>query len=556
MASGLQRLIDQELVEQHLKKGSDHSDSITLMQQTLFELGYGEPLKWKQFGADGDFGDATLSALKVFAENNELPFSGDSVTVAMVHKMLEHNNNLKELRNLKRVIDMGDPSITFTRGSQKNQEISALQRILHGLGLGEELRWEEFGADGIYGDATANAVKTYAQRLGWNMDGESVSKQLLNAILQEYIPKLGKDWFSAMRPSRLTNSQFNKTYPAIGAVHKFTERFFRTEHLETYINRKKRDENGRFVRENRTYSYAFDAMSHFNPQDGAEIPIFEVKKYNEEGNRIASFFYPLDHAQNKPKDKIVLHFTAGRLSGDLQTLTQEDYHVSTAFLLGRDGTIYQLFSAKQWSHHIGGSESNPADRAMGGNKVNESNSVGIEISNWGPLDYDEEKNILTTYTGNNFCELDETDAYIQVPQRYRLRNYFARPTEEQYESLILLLRYLTNELGIAKTFLPKGKRQELFASDEEANSFKGICCHTNFRPGKWDWFEEGFDWERIIQGVEDENRSIDKRVSQTRSMIPSASTRTEDQILEEMKGLDNGDPDTSKYGTPGWEVEI
>ncbi len=80
-----------------------------------------------------------------------------------------------------------------------------------------------------------------------------------------------------------------------------------------------------------------------------------------------------------PKDQIVLHHTAGNLQGDLGALTKKNWHVSVAFLIARDGTIYQLHPADRWSHHLG-------PDALGGNKKRSSRSIGIELSNYGWLD--------------------------------------------------------------------------------------------------------------------------------------------------------------------------
>ncbi|MFK7807572.1 MAG: N-acetylmuramoyl-L-alanine amidase, partial [Saprospiraceae bacterium] len=62
------------------------------------------------------------------------------------------------------------------------------------------------------------------------------------------------------------------------------------------------------------------------------------------------------------KDQIVLHHTAGNLQGDLGALTKENWHVSVAFVIARDGTIYQLHGSNQWSHHLG-------PKSWGGNKT-------------------------------------------------------------------------------------------------------------------------------------------------------------------------------------------
>ena len=59
------------------------------------------------------------------------------------------------------------------------------------------------------------------------------------------------------------------------------------------------------------------------------------------------------HEEEFKKERIVLHFTAGNVRSDMITLTTQDRHVSVPFVIGRDGTIYQLFSSKFWSGHLG-----------------------------------------------------------------------------------------------------------------------------------------------------------------------------------------------------------
>src|SRR5688500_6410155 len=54
-----------------------------------------------------------------------------------------------------------------------------------------------------------------------------------------------------------------------------------------------------------------------------------------------------------PKERIVIHYTAGNIKSDLSTLTSHNRHVSVPFVIARDGTIYQLFFSKFWSGHLG-----------------------------------------------------------------------------------------------------------------------------------------------------------------------------------------------------------
>ena len=79
--------------------------------------------------------------------------------------------------------------------------------------------------------------------------------------------------------------------------------------------------------------------------------------------------------------------------------------------------------------------------------------------------------------------------------------YYAKFTNAQYISLLLLLRYLTTRFNIPRTLLPPVKRYDVFGSAAEAENFKGICSHVNFRPsGKWD-IGPAFDWERVAKGL-------------------------------------------------------
>ncbi len=54
----------------------------------------------------------------------------------------------------------------------------------------------------------------------------------------------------------------------------------------------------------------------------------------------AKYYHSVEH----PKHRIVLHFTAGQIRSDLEALTRNDYHVSTAFVIGRGGVIYQHYT--------------------------------------------------------------------------------------------------------------------------------------------------------------------------------------------------------------------
>ncbi len=210
-----------------------------------------------------------------------------------------------------------------------------------------------------------------------------------------------------------------------------------------------------------------------------------VMKYNGRNNK---FFVPTII----PKTKIVLHHTAGNLYGDMLTLTK-DTLVSVAYIIGRNGTILQLFDPRFWSYHLG-------KGALGGNIQQSQMSIGIEISNYGWLI--ERDGILYTYLkdknglyNSSYCKVTDTHLYMKTETPYRGQSYFATYTEEQYGALKRLLVYLTTVFKIPYEFLPVNERLEF---TKNVISFKGIVTHVNYRSnGKWD-VSPAFDWSKII----------------------------------------------------------
>ncbi|MCB9052681.1 MAG: peptidoglycan-binding protein [Lewinellaceae bacterium] len=530
MISTLKTLIEQNKVTEVLQKKSSHKQAIKALQQSLYELGFGKEIQWGKFGADGDYGGATTAAVKAFAEKAGIATNGEAVSNELAEAIVQHHEMVEGLRELKTAVEKGNVEKVMTRGSSHKSTIVALQRLLNALGYGEELKWEKFGADGDYGGATTAAVAALAQKEGLSSDGTRVTEELAKKILEKHTALLGSEWEKAeaiptsasTESRRRGQSEYEKLFPV-----------------------SKRDTLA--IQDEFNGKYNFEPLAHEIPGDEFKMEFLQVTK--KDGD--ASYYFPEGHPNNSRKDKIVLHFTAGQILGDFRALTQKDREVSTAFLVGRDGTAYKLFdSVKAWSYHLG-------KDSMGGNTSMSSSSVGIEISNWGPLKEDRAGNLVTWDHGHWFCTLDQTEAYVKLSKPFRGAHYFAAITPHQYESIIILLRYLTQTLGIEANFLPKGKRQELFASHNAAKAFKGICCHVNFRSsGKWDLPEEAFDWDKVIEGVTGSFTPALPQGPRTRSIFSIPQVVSEEEVLEKLKGLDYGDQDISKYGEDGPEVDI
>jgi N-acetyl-anhydromuramyl-L-alanine amidase AmpD len=199
---------------------------------------------------------------------------------------------------------------------------------------------------------------------------------------------------------------------------------------------------------------------------------------------ITGYFHP----EVQPKSTIVLHFTVGFLTGDIGTLVEQGSYMSVPFVVGRNGTVYQLFRPDYWSYHLGKS-------AVGGNTYGSKRSIAIELSNIGPLTL---KNTdLYSIYGSKYCSIEETAFYTTLQNPFRGYSYFATFTDQQYTALDKLVIHLCNKFNIPRNFLGEKKRYELF-SETEAKEYKGICSHINFRgDGKVD-IGPAFEWNKTF----------------------------------------------------------
>jgi N-acetyl-anhydromuramyl-L-alanine amidase AmpD len=197
------------------------------------------------------------------------------------------------------------------------------------------------------------------------------------------------------------------------------------------------------------------------------------------------------NAEAFPKERVVLHFTTGYIRGDVWMLTKPKpdpaTRVSVAFILARDGNIYNLFNSRSWAYHLG-------PTAVGGNTPMSRSSIGVEISNIGPL-VPQGQSLTTTTSQDVYCHLNESIYYRRAS--YRGFNYYASFTEAQYNSLITLLRYLTARFNIPRRFLPLASRYE---TRNDIANFRGIVSHVNFRADKFD-IGPALEWDRVIRGV-------------------------------------------------------
>ena len=102
---------------------------------------------------------------------------------------------------------------------------------------------------------------------------------------------------------------------------------------------------------------------------------------------------------------------------------------------------------------------------------------------------------MTAYGDSYYTQL-RNEHYLQ--QAFRGYEYFAIFTDAQYDTLVLLLRYLTARYWIPRKFLNKTNR---FEAGTFVQDFRGIVSHANYRASDKIDIGPAFEWERVITGI-------------------------------------------------------
>lgn len=193
-----------------------------------------------------------------------------------------------------------------------------------------------------------------------------------------------------------------------------------------------------------------------------------------------------------PKSQIFLHHTAGNNDPyaviDYWNSTAET--VGTAFIIGRhptkrndgktwkDGDILQCFPSAKWSWHLGGVKAlNAPPGSKTAHELN-SQSIGIECANWGPLTKTADGK-FKAWSGT----LVPPEHVATLEQPFKGFLYYEKYTDAQIESLRKLLIYLCDRYRIDKKY----RGDEIFALNSACfKGVNGIYTHNSCRTAKWD----------------------------------------------------------------------
>ena len=192
----LKKLIDDGAVATTLYKDSSAGYAIAALQTLLHWLGFDSELKWKKYGADGDYGKATAAAVAGFARRNGSTANGARVSGALAEKILARYDTLEELKQLAEDVEKNKIERHYRKAGADRVRIATLQTLLNELGFDNELNWNKFGADGHYGRSTTAAVAAFGNQEGVGGDGTVLTFTLAERIVAKLSPFYADSWNS------------------------------------------------------------------------------------------------------------------------------------------------------------------------------------------------------------------------------------------------------------------------------------------------------------------------------------------------------------------------
>jgi len=176
-----------------------------------------------------------------------------------------------------------------------------------------------------------------------------------------------------------------------------------------------------------------------------------------------------------PKKQIVLHHTVSSSSKSTINYFQEDKgksKIAVAYVIDKDGTVFQLFEPEYWAWHIG----------KGSTIDNNKQSIGIEIVNEGQLIKRNDLDYYWWYDSKLYPQgrVKYTGKPFDLGYVWRGFQYFASYTDKQVESVQQLLDYLTDKFNIKRNFTGNFNYLKSYLD------YEGVVMHVNLRPDKTD----------------------------------------------------------------------
>ena len=191
--------------------------------------------------------------------------------------------------------------------------------------------------------------------------------------------------------------------------------------------------------------------------------------------------------EGSQKTGIVLHHTVGgNASSTLSWWKTDGQMVGTAYLIDKDGTIYEVFDPKGWAWQFGLKWTTEEKIKF------EKRFIGIEIASEGGLIESDGK--LYCFDRITPKTLKTKDEAFDYGKDYRGYRYFDKYEDEQINSVINLINHLCQTFPIPKK-LPENFLEYY---GKKLIDFEGIIGHTMVRSDKSDPAPDNNFWQRII----------------------------------------------------------
>ena len=197
-------------------------------------------------------------------------------------------------------------------------------------------------------------------------------------------------------------------------------------------------------------------------------------------------FFPVHHA----KTGICLHHTVGgTAASSIHHWKTDGAHVGTAYMVGRDGTVFEIFDPEAWAFQFGLRGWPDAERF-----AFERRFIGIEIASEGGLIESDGKLYCFGTVSNRTWFSRERAFDFGTP--YRGFRYFAKYTPEQVSATIDLVNHLCGRFGIPR----RVPSDFLRFYGRDLSDFEGVIGHVHVRPDKTDPLPDVNFWNAIAAG--------------------------------------------------------
>lgn len=186
------------------------------------------------------------------------------------------------------------------------------------------------------------------------------------------------------------------------------------------------------------------------------------------------------------KTQIVLHHTAGNSSAvNVASDWNNDTRgkIATPFIISGpgaknsyDGEIVQCYSSKKWAYHLG-LKGDVFKAYKAPYQILDKIAIGIEICNWGQLDFENGKYI-------NYVNREvPADQVTTLDTPYKNYKHFHKYSDAQIESTRQLIVYLSKTYNIDLAY----DYNQMFSVNAKAlKGENGIYTHNSYRKDKID----------------------------------------------------------------------